>query len=225
MCIICTGKYKELRDITTIKCIDCPNVTIIPHISGVLFIDCRNCPSLTTILQKDLCELYCINCPMLSDITQVQSVYRLTLAICKLIKDVPNIKNLEVLWCVGCPIKKIPAIPTLKTIICYDVPITKIPYTYSLAYISCKHCTSLTSIPLSENLTTVIKECPWISYKNEEEYKRNISNLTSIQKFIQKWMKYNKLKRWLNSVEFSEWYYKPNNPGATKAIQRIYTKI
>lgn len=52
----------------------------------------------------------------------------------------------------------------------------------------------------------------------DEQY---IQKLVIIQKYFRKYKKIKRMIRWVNSVEFNEWYYHPNNPGGKRAVERL----
>lgn len=59
----------------------------------------------------------------------------------------------------------------------------------------------------------------WWSFN--EQY---IQKVIIIQKYFRKYKKIKRMIRWVNSAEFNEWYYTPNNAGGKRAIQRLKNK-
>ena len=122
-----------------LSCLDCPLLTKIPNIEGLIFLNCSGCPVTEIPVINGLKELRCSYCPLLTEIPNI--CYN-----SPLITEIPNITELEYLDCSDCPIKKI-NIRRIKTLIC----------------INCRLLTKVSSDRL------VCQYCPWLSqnYKNK----------------------------------------------------------
>lgn len=107
MCLICSGEYKGMNNLDVVDCNECPHVTTIPHIPGVIKIYCRNCPKIVSIPHiKGLRHLLCYNCPNLEYIPDIRGLTLLICDNCPNLKQLPNIRELQILFCTNCPLLK-----------------------------------------------------------------------------------------------------------------------
>lgn len=174
MCILC--KNPNIKNIETLDCRDCTNLTKIPYIEGLKELWCGGCTNLIEIPDiKGLEILYCYGCTNL--------------------KKIPIISGKE-LWCQDCTsLTEIPVIEGLKYLYCFGCTnLTKIPIIEGLKELHCSDCTSLTSLWISQIKNTIEEKileievldcrgCPWI--KQNYYYNNNIKSL----KILQRWFK------------------------------------
>lgn len=143
---------------------------------------------------------------------------------CKSITSIPYIMGIKKLFCNGCTsLTSIPNIDGLKELWCYGcTSLISIPNIQGLKILYCRGCTSLTNIPKIQSLQEIYcNDCPWLNHLYNPHFKKNISLL----KQLQKWLHYNllskKIKRYLESERFTGWYYSPNGPGGKRAVKRL----
>lgn len=70
---------------------------------------------------------------------------------------------------------------------------------------------------------TVYDGCSWV--KENDKYKENISKLITIQRYVKKYHKFKRFKRWVESYDFNHWYYGLDGKGKDKAIKRCEKHI
>ena len=102
MCIICTKEYDE--NTTKIWC--CPDVTEIPILPKLEYLDCYRTRITKIPLLPELKRLWCNNT-------------RIT--------EIPLLLKLEILHCYNTQITEIPLLPELKELRCSNTQITEIP--------------------------------------------------------------------------------------------------
>ena len=109
---------------------------------------------------------------------------------------------------------------------CWDCPrVTFIPNIKGLKRLYCSDCPLLTSIPEIQGLKELsCFNCPWIPNQNGE-YKSNIERLTIIQQWTRKWLRFTRLRNFIKSREFVEWYYHPENRGGIVCKRIISQEI
>jgi hypothetical protein len=56
--------------------------------------------------------------------------------------------------------------------------------------------------------------CEWVC--QNPDYNENIRKLIILQMFCRKNIPYFRFKKWINTREFSEWFYHPDNMGGYK---------
>ncbi len=220
MCIICTGEYKTIENLTTLVCSGC-TLTEIPVIPGLKYLYCAHCPSLTEIpIIPGLKELYCLGCTLteipvipglqyldcswstsLTKISIIPGLRELYCFKCTSLTEIPIIEGLKILNCSWCTLKEIPVIPGLKELYCYE-------------------CTSLTEIPNSPDLQTIgYYSCPWLS-KNPY-FEENLEKLIFLQKKLRRRYVGKKLETLIPEV--SEIYYSPGCKGYELAKRSFYS--
>ena len=177
-------------------------------LQGLEILDCSGCPLLTSVPEiKGLKKLYCYSCPKLTSI--------------------PEIIGLKELVCYSCPnLTSIPHIQGLKELYCYDCQkLTFISNIQGLKILNCSNCPLLTFIPIIKGLEWLYcYHCPWIPTQNNE-YKSNIEKLTTIQQWTRKWLRFTRLRNFIRSREFVEWYYHPDNRGGIISKQMISQEL
>jgi hypothetical protein len=62
---------------------------------------------------------------------------------------------------------------------------------------------------------------PWVEHKTNRAFEDNVNRLCTVQHWWKRWLPFRRLKRWLNSSTFAEWFYAPTGPGGVKAVQRL----
>lgn len=199
MCIICRGDYKGYKHIS---CNSCPLVTHIPCIMGLRKLECQNCVSLVSI-------------------ANIPGLKKLDCSGCISLQSIPQFERLKYLNCSHTFLTEIPYIKTLKTMLCVDCPI--------LHTINRGHRYIIRNgrrIPIMDSIIIWnIRKCPWLDHEsNRGIYEKNIIKLIRLQTFVRKRLLYRKLSSWVNTPEFNEWYYHPDNPGGKKAIRRLFIK-
>ena len=102
----------------------------------------------------------------------------------------------------------------LTELSCEKCPnLTSIPEIQGLEKLSCYNCPKLTSILEIQGMEYLdCRLCPWIPNQNDE-YKSNIEKLITIQRLFKKWLPFRRLRSWIKSRDFAEWYYHPERPG------------
>ena len=109
---------------------------------------------------------------------------------------------------------------------CYGCSnLTSIPNIQELKQLSCSNCPKITSIPNIQGLKYLdCWGCPWIPNRNDE-YKSNIEKLIIIQQWARKWLRFIRLRNFIKSREFVEWYYHPDNRGGIISKRIIESSI
>jgi hypothetical protein len=204
MCRICSGEYKGQ---TELFC-ECPTLTSIPEIPGLLRLICVNCPLLTSIdglaRLSGFEKVYCGNCPLLTSV-----------------EGLALISGLQKLYLSNCPITSIPMIPGLQELYCWNCSLLTSIYALPTLDLDCRVCPIFRTIPeIKESTELHVYHCPWVPRGNHN-YERNIQALLTLQKFCRKNLKYWRIKNWVGSVECTEWFYDPRNMGGYKHIQRM----
>ena len=138
-----------------------------------------------------------------------------------------KLQGLKKLNCSYCPrVTSVPNIQGLKELDCWNCPLlTYIPNIQGLETLYCSRCPNLTSIPHIQGLEKFYCwGCPWIPNENDE-YKSNIEKLTIIQQWSRKWLRFTRLRNFIKSREFVEWYYHPDNRGGIISKQMISQEL
>ena len=151
---------------------------------------------------------------------------------CTNLTEIPNIEELGWLNCSYCPkITKIPHIEELLQLDCNGcTSLTEIPDSKGLKSLYCRGCTSLTKLPDIRLEWLNCEECPWIPQQNNE-YKENISNLITLQRWVKVKLKKLKLKQALlytRNPKLFSWFYSPNHRGGKinkKSMEKFLFKI
>jgi hypothetical protein len=142
-------------------------------------------------------HLYCYDCTSLTEIPLIEGLKWLYCVGCTSLTEIPVIEGLKYLWCKGC------------------TSLTEIPLIEGLKYIRCSGCTSLTEIQVIEGLEVLdCSGCEWVN--QNPKYNENIRKLITLQMFCRKNIPYFRFKKWINTREFSEWFYHPDNLGGSK---------
>lgn len=139
----------DIRISMFLNCSNCPNLEIIPKLSGLQRMVCSNNPKLTKISNiQGLKQLICERIPI-RNIPPIVGLQTLKCEKCIELESIPNIeglKNLDCSWSVK--IKKIPLIDGLKVLTCREcVRIKEIPDIPTLEYLDCRDCSNLVKIP------------------------------------------------------------------------------
>ena len=129
------------------------------------------------------------------------------------------------LYCSGCPnITSIPVIEGLKYLHCYSCPLlTSIPVIPGLQYLYCYDCRLLTSIPVIEGLQKLYYNCPWLS--TSQDFETKLRKVRNLQRFCRKNFPYFVFKRWIETREFAEWFYSPENLGGRVDRRRFLRTV
>ncbi len=126
------GKLKNIPHIVgllKLNCSGCINLTEIPHIKGLLKLDCSWCPKLIKIPHiVGLLELYC-NTTTINEIPNIVGLQKLHCSECNQLTKIPHIVGLQELNCAYCcNIIEIPGIIGLKKLdYVYCISLSKIP--------------------------------------------------------------------------------------------------
>jgi hypothetical protein len=92
MCILC--KNSDISHLTEIDCSGCKTLTCIPELPNIEFIQCSNCPQLTSIyyLLPNLTFLQCDKCPKLTSISKnFTNLTVLSFRNCNILTSIPSI--------------------------------------------------------------------------------------------------------------------------------------
>ena len=234
MCIICECKRtgKSLEGLKRISCEGCPNLSSIPIIEGLLKLNCGRCPNLSSIpIIKGLKTLYCSDCPNLEYIPIIDGLIKLYCEGCPKLKYIPIIKDLKEIRCRNCPnLENISIIEGLKELYCGRCPKIKyIPTIKELELLNCSYCRLLLTIP--PEVKIIIEDDysiryystnPWI--RQNEFFDDNLKNLLKIQKVMKKCLFLKRLKKYVGSSQFNDWYYSAGGPGGKNAIRRLIAR-
>lgn len=150
-CDACTPSSSSSR---TVSCSNCVHVQSFPSNvpSIVTYLECFNCPRLTTIIPfNQIIGLLCYSCPLLKEIPN-HHFEKLTLLNCKncMLEKIPEtLVALENLVCAQCPrLVNVPVFMNLKVLICSECPLLcEIPACPKLRNLDCSKCELITSIP------------------------------------------------------------------------------
>src|SRR3989344_4268793 len=173
MCLLCRKKYNE--NTTEIKC--CSNVTEIPFLPNLTYLDCTD-----------------------SNITEIPLLPNLTILDCRHtnITEIPFLPNLTHLYCLETKITELPKIPNLTYLDCSKTNITEIPFLPNLTYLDCSN-TMITELPKIHNCNMYYDDCLWLEkwyekYGNYYDFIFLEDKIKFLQKQYQK-KKWNKIHK------------------------------
>ena len=153
---------------------------------------------------------------------KLKGVTRLVIDDCKTITSVPNIKGLKYLSCRRCTsLEYIHVIQGLEYLNVNDcVSLKEIPYIHELLQLSVCGCRSLFTFPEPDTLISLAYSVtPWLDANHNKQ--SNIDKLIIIQKLFRKWLPFRRLRKFVKSREFVEWYYHPDNKGGIVSKKMI----
>ena len=166
-------------------------------------------------------------CGDIQTLPECPNLTRLDCHNCPKLQTLPDIPLLKILYCSYCPnLQNIPDLPLLTTLYCDNCPkLQKIPDLPLLIFLDCKNCPLIQTLPDLPLLTKLYcSRCPWLNHFQNPEYSKNIDRLTKIQR----WNKTKKLRKFLrlvNSKEFCEYFYSPDQLGGKWAKRQLYKQI
>ena len=169
--------------------------------------------------EKGTAQLKIKNCYNIRKVPRFREIKELYLDRCPNLTEIAEMDCVESIYCYFCPnLVKIPKMKRLKTLVCHICPkLTEID-TSSVTILSCSWCDSLTKIPSSDSF--ICMGCPWIENDNTN-FEENIKCLIILQKFFKKHLFFYRLKKYLLSRKFLDWYYSIDGPGGKNAIRRL----
>jgi len=127
--------------------------------------------------------------------------------------------DLVVLDCNGSGLTEIPKFPDLMVLNCCRTNLKEIPMFPNLVDLWCNGCTSLTKVPVPRK-SYICRGCTWLEEENKN-FDDNIEKLKRLQRFCRNNLKYWRFKRWVNSREFAEWFYDPEQWGGRASKRNI----
>lgn len=194
----------------------------IPLLPNLENLECTYCQLVVDIpCFPHLMNFICVGCPLLAVIPPFPILMNLLCDWCTSIAVIPPLPNLQCLMCNNCPsITIIPYLPNLSRLYCGGCPsLTTIPFLYNLIYLECYDCRLILNINLPNVKGINCSGCLWLDYENKY-YKKNISSLIVLQKYIKRLVRYRRFTRFIKSREFNEWFYAPDGIGGrTHKIQ------
>jgi len=246
-----TGCWKRslLSKLESLDCENCVNLEEIPeNLSSLSYLNCRNCKNLR--LPKNLPSLEVLICdgctkipshfPKLETLILSESLLdsidftnfsNLRTLLCEKFTNITEIKTsvskLEFLYCNGCTnLEKLPEeLPDIRELYCnYCVKLQKIKCYPKMVWLNCEGCISLQEIIGSPEIL-FCDNCPFLNHSENPDYSKNIRNLSILQNFCRKYLKYRRFVKYVNSKAFIEWIYDPERIGgrlSKKSIEILF---
>lgn len=245
-----SAAIEEIPSFPNLKELDCVRCQIkkIPRLPNLLKLTCYYCKELTEI--KELPELVpnltqlCCSFKEIPFFSNLECLY-----IEGEIEVVKSLPNLRMLYVNGKKnLREIECMPKLDILHCESCPKLKfLPNFPNLGVLHCSRSTNLIYQPSPEFVRLVEEKgrpfhqltcshCPWVNYRDDTDrvlqdfptYEENIQKLVKIQRFWRKYRKIYLARKWINTKEFAEWYYHPDNRGgkmATLNFMKLIRKI
>jgi hypothetical protein len=188
-------------------CSGCTSLKNLPNgLTKLKYLTCSDCTSLVS-MPKDLISLIYIYCNGCTSLTSILN---------------RDLLGLKILYCNGCT--------SLTSLLneSKDEYKEETKWRSSLVEIECINCPSLTSIPECNFSTGTVNctGCPWWPLVvHNPDYNSNISKLVYLQKFCKRNQKYFIFKRWIESREFAEWIYSPDQIGGKLSKKQISNSL
>jgi len=233
------------KKVTVLFCFNCPNLLSIPYFSLLETLVCHCCYSLCKITPSlSLRILNCSGCSSLEILPELKNLEELKCSNTKL-KCIENFPKLHSLDCSECKhlssIKEIPSLvlmdcqgcenlsslegknfPKLLQLSCSESGLKEINGFISLEELECNDCRYLIKILNNPHLSPIhfsCDRCIWLPCN--EWYVYNVQNLICLQNFFRKNKKFFRVRRWLKSKGFFEWYYSPSAPGGKISVKNL----
>ena len=204
---------------TVLDCSDCQTIKKIPFLPNLILLHCMNCLGLTEIpTLPNLRHIYARGCKNLVKICPQYRLVRLHCELCVKLTELPKLPFIFTLCCNGCDgLKEISGYYSLRKLWCNDcINLVRI-YNVHLSHLFCQRCPKLIETP--ETLHNCFLGSPWANCNRV--FSDSLVKLIRLQKIMRKYLKIKRIIRWLNSNEFSEWFYHPDGPGGRMVLRRL----
>ena len=139
-----------------------------------------------------------------------------------------KLQGLKEIYCLGCSeLTYVPKIESLEYLNCDGcVNLKEISFLRNLEFLDCYDCRLLTIFPESPDMKGFCSDpLPWLPNIFNIDLPTNVEKLVTLQRLFKRWLPFLRLRRFIKSREFAEWYYHPKNRGGIVSKRIIESSI